>query len=252
MDSADTLPTAPDVPPGFCVLIAAGPEVHLRRIALRQIGRIESRLDDGWREIVAMHAGEQVRVDDVVGGAVDDHLLIAVNGPRLLRRDEGRADIGEIGAHGLGAEDRLPVGDGARQGDGPVKPFPDLLNECEGRQQAGMSARARRHGDQAVCALLHRLVGEGVGDHIVHDDTAIGMYRLVHFNPRAERGDDDRDLVFHTKLEILLKPVVRPVDDLVHRKRRRKHVRMRPVPGGQLLGDLMKPLVKQGHRTCIQ
>ena len=78
------------------------------------------------------------------------------------------------------------------------------------------------------------------------------MDRLVHLDPRAQRGDDHRNFVLHTKLEILLEPVVRLVDDLVHRKRRRKHVRMRPVPGGQLFGDLVKPLVKQGHRPRIQ
>jgi hypothetical protein len=43
-----------------------------------------------------VHAGEQVAVDDVVGIAVDDGLLVGPRtGARLVRGDEGRADVGK-------------------------------------------------------------------------------------------------------------------------------------------------------------
>ena len=45
--------------------------------------------------------------------AVDDHLLVGVGRARLVGGDEGRADVGEVGAHRLRGQDRAAGGDGA-------------------------------------------------------------------------------------------------------------------------------------------
>src|SRR5690606_23618020 len=63
VDHADALAAAPDLLPGLGL---AGLEVHLARIARRQVVGIEPGGGDRSPQVVAMHAGEQVRVDDVV------------------------------------------------------------------------------------------------------------------------------------------------------------------------------------------
>ena len=55
-----------------------------------------------------------------------------------------------------------------------------------------MAAGAGRDRDQAVGALLDRLVSEAVVDDVVERDAALAMHRLVHLDARAQRGDDDR------------------------------------------------------------
>jgi hypothetical protein len=84
VDGADALAAAPDVAPGLGVLVAARTEVHGRRIADRQVGRVEPRLDDRRPQVVAVHAGEEVGIEDVVGVALDDHVLVALYGVGLL------------------------------------------------------------------------------------------------------------------------------------------------------------------------
>ena len=248
----DALAAAPDIAPGLGLLVAAGPEVHLRRIALRQVFRIEAGPHDGGAQIVAVHPGEEVGVEDVVAGRLHDHLLVALLGIGFLRGDEGRADIGEVGAHGLGAPDSGAVGDGAGQGHRPVEPGADVLDQGEGGQGAGMAPGPGRDRDQAVGAFFDRLAGEAVGDHVMQGDAAVGMDGRVQVLAGAQGGDDHRRLPFHTKLEIFFEAVVGLVDDLIDRIGRRRRIRMVAVPGRQLLGNPVQPFVQHGDRPGVQ
>src|SRR6185503_14882064 len=82
--AADALPTSPDIAPR---LGRRAREVHLRRIAGRQVVGIEAGVDDRRLEVVAEHAGEQVGVDDVGGGGLDDRGLVALGGACLVGGD---------------------------------------------------------------------------------------------------------------------------------------------------------------------
>jgi len=66
-------------------LRAARAEVHFRLVALGQVLGVESGVDDAAFQVVAVHSGEKVRVDDVGGRAVDDHLLVLPLGVRDRR-----------------------------------------------------------------------------------------------------------------------------------------------------------------------
>ncbi len=65
---------------------------------------VETGGGDRRPQIIAVNAGEEIGVDDVGGAAVDDRLLVAGGRVGFLGRDEGRADIGEVGARGLRGE----------------------------------------------------------------------------------------------------------------------------------------------------
>ena len=90
-----------------------------------------------------------------------------------------------------------------------------------------MAAGAGRHQDQAVGALLDRLVREFLVDDVVEDDAAPVMRGLVQLFAGAERGDDHRHLVLLAKREIRIEPVVGAVHDLVDGERRRQPLGMR-------------------------
>jgi len=115
-----------------------------------------------------------------------------------------------------------------------------------------MAARAGRYQDQAVGALLDRLVREFLVDHVVKHDAAPTMRSLIEFLARAERGDHHRHLVLLAHRQILLEPVVRPVHDLVDRERRRRPLGMRLVMSGKLFLDPHQPLLEQCGRPSVQ
>ena len=84
-------------------------------------------------------------------------------------------------------------------------------------------------------------------------DTAIGMNRIQHFfGRRAQRRDDDRYPVLHADLDIMRKPVIRLMHDLVHCDRANHCIRMRCAVRGQRLFNLGKPLVEHLGRARIQ
>jgi hypothetical protein len=64
-DGADALTRTPDVLPCLGIGVAARTEVHLGRIAFRQIVGIETGGHDRRAQVVAVNAGEQVGIDDV-------------------------------------------------------------------------------------------------------------------------------------------------------------------------------------------
>ncbi len=109
---AYALAAAPDVFPGFGSADGGG-EIHLARIALGQMVGIEPGGGNRAAQVVAVHAGEQAGVHDVLRAAVHDHLLVALGGARLVGGDEGAADIGQIGPHGLRGKHRVATGNGA-------------------------------------------------------------------------------------------------------------------------------------------
>src|SRR5207302_4411314 len=107
--------------------------------------------------------------------------------------------------------DRPAIGDRPRERDRPDEPRPRLRDKGERRYHAGMAAGPGRYQDQAIGALLDRLVGEFLVDHVVEDNAAPPMRGLIELLARAERSDDHRHLMLLAKREIVLEPVVRSV-----------------------------------------
>src|SRR5687767_12574109 len=84
IDDAYALPATPDVLPW---LLAVGAEVHHAGVTVRQCVGVQPGRGDRAAQVVAVHAGEQVRINDVAAVAADDHLLVVVIGTRLFRGD---------------------------------------------------------------------------------------------------------------------------------------------------------------------
>ena len=115
-----------------------------------------------------------------------------------------------------------------------------------------MSAGAGRNADQARRALLDRLVGKALVDHVMQGNAAPAFHGRIHFLARTERGDDNRDLVFFTKRDVFFEPVVGAVDNLVHRERRRRCIRIGAVIAFQLGRNLVQPLIQLTDRPGIE
>ena len=97
-DGANALATAPNVFPGFGLVAT---KVHLAGVTLGQVLRVESGVTNAWRQIVAVDAGKQVAVDNVVRIGIDDGLLVGLRRARLLRCDEASANVGKVGTGSL-------------------------------------------------------------------------------------------------------------------------------------------------------
>jgi hypothetical protein len=91
-----------------------------------------------------------------------------------------------------------------------------------------------------------------VVDDVVQDDAAPGMDSACHLRHGAERGDDNGHLVLGAHHQILLQPLVRPVDDLVDGEGCGFGVRIVAVMRGQCLRDLVQPFIQLGGRPRIQ
>lgn len=115
-----------------------------------------------------------------------------------------------------------------------------------------MTARAPCDSDQTIRALFHGLTREAVVDNIVQRDAAPCVNRVVQFRSRTQRGDGDLRRVFGARLQILLQPVVRAVDDLVHRIGRGGLVGMIPIMSGQRLGYFGQPFIQLALRAGVQ
>ena len=66
-DRANPLARAPNVLPGLGLGVAARTEVHLGRIAFGEVVGVHSGFLDRRAQIIAVHAGEEVRLDDSLG-----------------------------------------------------------------------------------------------------------------------------------------------------------------------------------------
>ena len=162
------------------------------------------------------------------------------------------ADIGEVRADRLCRQNLRACRDRTRQRQRPIEEFADLADQRKRRQHAGMSARARAHRDQAIRPLLQRLVREHHVDDVVQHDAAVGMDRVIDVRPCAQRRDHDRYFMFHAQREVFLDPVVRLVDDQVHRIGRDLGRRIGLARRRQLFVQLRQPFVQLLDRPRIQ
>ena len=199
-----------------------------------------------------MHAGKEVAVDDVVAAALDDHLLVCLDRTRLDRRDEGRADVGKVGAHRERGEYGRARSDRAAQRQGPVEPFTDFLHQRHRVLHTGVTARAGGHRNQAVGALFDRLVRKGVVDDVVQHHTAPAVHRIVEISAGAERRDDDRHLVLGAEQKVGVEPVVALVHDLVDGVGRGRPSGCARSCARERFGDLGEPLVEHRRRTRVE
>ncbi len=115
-----------------------------------------------------------------------------------------------------------------------------------------MTAGPGRHGHQTISPLLDRLAGEAVVDDVVQGYAAVGVGGLVDLLACAQRGDEDRHPPFHAGLEVLLQPRIGAVDDLVHRKGRRRPVGMGLIVPVEGFGDLRQPGIQLFLRAGIE
>ena len=183
---------------------------------------------------------------------LDDRLFVGVHRTGFFGGDEGRPDIGEIGAHRLGGENGLARGDGAGEQQRAVEPGADVVDQRERRDRARMAAGARSDGDEAVRSFLDRLPREAVGDDVMQREPAVAVHRRIHVLARAERGDDDRRLPLDRQRHVLFEPGVRPVHDLVDGEGGGALLRMGAVVRRERLGDLVQPLVELRNRPGVQ
>ena len=86
LNRTDTLATAPYVLPSFGFLAT---KVHFARVTLRQMIRIHACIANGGCQVIAMHSREQVAVDDVIGVAVNDALLVGIGSARFIAEARG-------------------------------------------------------------------------------------------------------------------------------------------------------------------
>ena len=94
-----------------------------------------------------------------------------------------------------------------------------------------MTAGTRAHRDDAVDALLRRLLGVAPVDDVVEYDTAVTVHGAHHFGGRPQARDDDRHAVLHAKSDVVLQPLVARVHDLIHRERRNLRGGIRALAG---------------------
>jgi hypothetical protein len=249
VDAADSLPGAPDVLPG---LDPGRAEVHGGLVGVREPVGIEPGGDDARAQVVAVHAGEGGRVDDVGRLALHHHPLVALRGVGLVAGDEPGPHVGEVRPHGLGGEDAAPGRDGPRQRQRALEEAAHLGDQRERAQGAGVPAGPGAHQDQPVHPGLQRLLGVAHVDDVVEHQAAVAVNGLDDPPRRPQAGDDDGHPVLHAQVEVVIEPVVRFVDDLVDREGR--HLRslvLLPVPV-QRIANLEEPLPEQLRRPGVQ
>ena len=189
-----------------------------------------------------MHAGEEVGVDDLLAGGIDDALLVGFSGVTFLAGGEARAEIGEVGAHRLRCQHRGAVRDRAREQDAAIVELAHFRYQGERRQRAGMPARAVADQDQPVDARLQGALGMlHVGDVMEHQ-AAVAVGRRHDIIGRAQRGDLNRHLVFLAEVDVVLQPVVGAVHDLVDGKGRHLLVGILGLMLGEFRRNALQPL----------
>jgi hypothetical protein len=115
-----------------------------------------------------------------------------------------------------------------------------------------VAARAGRDQDQAVGALLDRLVREELIDDVVQHDASVGMHRPIDVLARAERRDHDRHAIFHANVEVVIESVVRLVHDLVDRKGSRRPFGMFFVVRLEFGRDALQPFGEDQGRPRVE
>ncbi len=199
-----------------------------------------------------MNAGEQVGVDRVMGRVVGQRLLVGLVGIGLDSGDKARAHVGHVGTERERGCNAPAVGDCARQQDGALEPLLHFTHQREGRQRSGMTARAGADQNEAINTLLRRLARVLHVDHVVEHDAAIRMRCIDNLGRRAQRGDDDRNLVLHAGFHVLHQAIVGGVADLVDCVGRDLLVRVQRLVFAEFVLDLRQPFAELLDRPRVQ
>jgi len=115
-----------------------------------------------------------------------------------------------------------------------------------------VTAGARGYGDEAVGALFGGFVGETVVDYVVEDDASVGVDGVVEFFAGAKGGDDERNLPFDAKGEVLFEARIAFVDNLVDGEGRGGFIGVGTVPGGKGFGNGVQPFIEQGCGAGVE
>ena len=107
-----------------------------------------------------------------------------------------------------------------------------------------MTASASSHGDQTIGALFDGLFRKAVVDDVVEHDPTIAVNGLIDLRVSPKRGDDEGHFVLHAEGQVLHEPIVRLVNDQIHREGRRGLLRVRGVVLRQRGLNIRQPLVE--------
>jgi hypothetical protein len=136
---------------------------------------------------------------------------------------------------------------------GPLEELAHLAHQRERRQRARVASGAAGHQDQTVDARFQRLLGVADRNHVMHDDAAVAVDRVQHLlRRRAQRRDDDRDLVLDADFDVVREAVVRLMDDLVDGDRADALVRIGRLVVGQFLLQVGQPDIQHFRRARVQ
>ncbi len=236
----DALPRAEDVLPALG-LAEHFADIDLGASEVAEIAGGGNRL----LEPAAAKSVDLVGVDDVGDIGFDEELLQTLRRRAFGRVDEPGPDIPHVGAGRDRAGERGAVADTAAQDEGLVSDQrPQFSEERERVVRPRMTASARCDGNDAIDIGLERLLGMTDVDDVMEAQTAIGMNGVGDLARDTDRGDQDRNLIFHGQRNVLGQPRVR----LVNRKLRRpRRVRRR-----QPAADILQPILIAFGRPLIE
>ena len=114
-----------------------------------------------------MHAGEQIGVHHIRRAGLGDAVFVALGRIRLGGGNKSRAHIGQIRTHRLCRQHRRAIGNATGQHDQTVVKLANLTDQGKRAECTGMTARTRRHQNQAVHARFQRFFRMACIDHVV-------------------------------------------------------------------------------------
>ncbi len=115
-----------------------------------------------------------------------------------------------------------------------------------------MSAGTGCDRDNTVRALIDRFAREAIVDDVVEDEPAICVHGAVEVFARAERRDNDRNLVLDAHCEVVLETIVGAVYDLVYRERCRGSLRMGAIVRCERSRDALQPRLELRGRPRVE
>ena len=115
-----------------------------------------------------------------------------------------------------------------------------------------MPACSGGDSDDSVRPLFNGLPRKAVVNDIVKGDATPFVNSLIDVFPRAERRDDDRNPPRSANFKVFFNARIGTMNDLVHRKGRRRHVGIIPIPSRQLFDNLMQLFVQLRLRTGVE
>ena len=115
-----------------------------------------------------------------------------------------------------------------------------------------MTAGTRCHSNQPIGAFFDGLLGEAVVDHIMEHDAAVAVDHLIDPFLCSQRGNDNRHLVLHAHVHVVLEARVGAMHYLVDCEGSGGRIRVRFVIGCQFRGDPLQPFFQNGFWACIE